>query len=92
MALGHKENSPSFNSKFINQCNKFHQKVVTNSSLSFEFCKLNSTFILFDVTAEDVSVVSKVKTNQFNNFIKSRFIYGKNSLESKFSKNPTEAS
>ena len=92
MALGHKENSPAFNSKFINQCNKFHQKIVTNSSHSFEFCKLNSTFILFDVTAEDVSVVSKVKTNQFNNFIKSRFIYGKNSLESKFSKNPTEAS
>ena len=88
MALGHKENSPAFNSKFINHCNKFHQKVVTNSSLSFKFCKLNCTFILFDVTAEDVSVVSKVKTDQFNNFIKSRFIYGKKSLESRIQQKP----
>ena len=84
---GHEETSTTFTSKFINDYKKVHQKVITNPFLSSKFCKLNKTFIFTGVTAEDQSVVFKVGRKQYNNFSHSRFIYGKDSLDSKISKN-----
>lgn len=84
---GHKENFPTFISKFINSCNKVHPKTYNKPFLSSEFCKVNSTFIFPNVIPEDASVVFKVGTEQYNNFTRSRFIYGEDFLDSKFSKN-----
>ena len=57
---GHKEKAPSFVSKFIDNCKRVYQKVVTNPFLSTEFCMFNSTYIFPDVIAEDSKHVFKI--------------------------------
>ena len=84
---GHKESAPAFVSKFIGDCQKVHQKVVTNPFLSSEFCMLNSTYIFPDAIVEDSKKVFSVGAQQYLNFCKSRFVYGKDTLDTKISKN-----
>ena len=83
----HKESTPAFVSKFIDDCKKVHQKVVTNPFLSSEFCMLNSTYIFPDVIAEDSKRVISIGAQQYLDFCKSRFVIGKDALGKKISKN-----
>ena len=84
---GHKEKAPSFVSKFIDNCKRVYQKVVTNPFLSTEFCMLNSTYIFPDVIAEDSKQVFKIGIQQYSDFCKSRFVLGKDSLATKIPRN-----
>ena len=84
---GHKENNPTFCKKFIDDCRKVHFKVVTNPFLSYEFCMLNSSYIFPEIVATDSRRVFTIGYQQYQDFCKSRFIFGNEPLGTKISKN-----
>ena len=84
----HKEVSENFVKKFISDCNKVDEKVLTNPFRQQRFIKLNSSYIYPEVIQNDSEKVFQLGMDQYKDFQKTRFIEGTlDVIESKISKN-----
>ena len=85
---GHKEKSNLFIHNFRVDCNKVHEKVLTNPFCNVEFIKLNSAFLFPELIVCDTVKVFKEGPNQYEEFCRTRFTIGTHDvIKSKITKN-----
>ena len=72
----HKEDMPSFSISYLNDVKRVSSKIITNPFSASQFQKLNSPITLPDVIAEDAKIVFDIGNQQYQEFVKTRFVLG----------------
>ena len=72
----HKEEMPSFSISYLNDVKRISSKIITNRFSASQFQKLNSPITRPDTIAEDAKKVIDIGNQQYQGFVKTRFVLG----------------
>ena len=72
----HKEEMPSLSISYLSDVKRVSSKITTNPFSASQFQKLNSPITLPDIIAEEAKKVFDIGNQQYQEFVKTRFVLG----------------